>query len=85
MPTVSTGQQAASRIVSMKLTLTLVKAVLVLLALGSAASGAVELVANAAEEAALALLLGAGSRDLVLAGVGVVAATSEVLDEVHCG
>jgi hypothetical protein len=64
--------------------LTLVKAVLVLLALGSTASGAVELVANAAKEAALALLLGAGSLGLVL-GVGVVAATSEVLDEVHCG
>jgi len=62
--------------------LTLVKAILVLLALGSAASSVVELVTNAAEEATLALLLRASG--LVLAGVGVVAATSEVLDEIHC-
>jgi hypothetical protein len=63
--------------------LTLVKTVLVLLALCSAASSVVELVTNATKEAALALLLGAGSL-LLLALVGVVvAATSEVLDEIH--
>ena len=63
--------------------LTLVKAVLLLLALGSAASGVIELVADAAEEAALALLLGAGGLVLVVL-VGVVAAAGEVLDEIHC-
>lgn len=64
-------------------TLTLVEGIFVLLALGSAAGGVVELVADAAEEAALALLLGAGGLGLVLVGV-VVAAAGEVLDEIHC-
>ena len=68
----------------MRKRLTLVKAVLLLLALGSAASGAVELVADAAEEAALALLLGAGGLGLVLVVGVVVAAAGEVLDEIHC-
>jgi hypothetical protein len=64
---------------------TLVKTVLVLLALSSAASSVVEFVANATKEAALALLLRAGCGLLVLAGVVVVVATTgEVLDEVHC-
>jgi hypothetical protein len=66
--------------------LTLVKAVLVLLALCSTASSVVELVTNATKEATLALLLRAGSLLLLLAlaGVVVIAATSEVLDEIHC-
>lgn len=64
--------------------LTLVKTVLFLLALSSAASGVVELVADAAEEAALALLLGAGGLGLVLVVVVVVAAAGKVLDEIHC-
>ena len=62
---------------------TLVKAVLLLLALGSAASSVVELVADAAEKAALALLLGAGGLGLVLVVVDVAAA-GKVLDEIHC-
>lgn len=61
---------------------TLVEAVLLLLALCSAASGVVELVADAAEETAVALLLGARGL-LVLTSVVVVAAACEVLDEVH--
>ena len=67
----------------MRKELTLVEAILLLLALGSAASGVVELVADAAEEAALALLLGAGGLGLVLVVV-VVAAAGKVLDEIHC-
>jgi hypothetical protein len=84
MPAIMIGQRTVLRTIFIG-KLTLVETVLVLLALGSAASGAVELVADSAEEAALALLLRAGGLGLVLAGVGVVAATSEVLDEVHCG
>jgi hypothetical protein len=64
--------------------LTLVKVVLVLLALGATASGRVELVADATEEAARLALLGRGLLGATLLSSLLVAVTAgEFLDKVH--
>jgi hypothetical protein len=64
--------------------LTLVKVVLVLLALGATASSRVELVADATEEAARLALLGRGLLGATLLSSLLVAVTAgEFLDKVH--
>ena len=68
---------------------TLVEVVLVLLALTTTAGSTVELVANAAQEAAAALLLASGrsSRLCLLArglALALAVATGKLVDKVHC-